>query len=121
VVRDAYDVSRHNDRGQVWFRELPVPILNALPTEVIFHSGDPNVCIDAYEGLQEPQKSLLGWLLHLMADVAALKAHNKMSEQNLGKPLPPPSPLLAGVASPSCRRATSSIVISRTRVLVCVM
>ncbi|ELR22562.1 RhoGAP domain containing protein [Acanthamoeba castellanii str. Neff] len=69
---------------KVWFRELPVPILNALPTEVIFHSGDPNVCIDAYEGLQEPQKSLLGWLLHLMADVAALKAHNKMSEQNLG-------------------------------------
>lgn len=68
---------------KVWFRELPVPILNALPTEVIFHSGDPNVCIDAYEGLQEPQKSLLGWLLHLMADVAALKAHNKMSEQNL--------------------------------------
>lgn len=68
---------------KVWFRELPVPILNALPTEVIFNSGDPNVCIDAYESLQEPQKSLLGWLLHLLADVATLKLHNKMSEQNL--------------------------------------
>lgn len=68
----------------MWFRELPVPILNALPTEVIFNSGDPNVCLEAYEGMQEPQKSLLGWLLYLMADVASLKTHNKMSEQNLG-------------------------------------
>lgn len=68
----------------MWFRELPVPILNALPTEIIFNSGDPNVCVDAYEALQEPQKSLLGWLLHLMADVASLKPYNKMSEQNLG-------------------------------------
>ncbi len=66
-----------------------MPVLNALPTETIFHSGDPNVCIDAYEGLQEPQKSLLGWLLHLMADVASLKPKNKMSEQNLGKQFSP--------------------------------
>jgi len=68
---------------KVWFRELPVPIMNVLPTDVIFNSGDPNECSQAYEGLPEPQKSLLGWLLHLMADVAALKSSNKMTEQNL--------------------------------------
>jgi len=59
--------------------------MNVLPTDVIFNSGDPNECSQAYEGLPEPQKSLLGWLLHLMADVAALKSSNKMTEQNLGR------------------------------------
>jgi hypothetical protein len=77
------DVNTVANLLKVWYRDLPTPILNVLPTETIFSSGDPNVCIEAYENLPEPQKSLFGWLLSLLADVAGLKAKNKMSEQNL--------------------------------------
>lgn len=68
----------------MWYRDLPTPILNVLPTGTIFNSGDPNTCVEAYQNLPEPQKSLFGWLLSLLADVASLKTSNKMSEQNLG-------------------------------------
>ncbi len=40
--------------------------------------------MDAYVSLREPYKSLLGWLLNLIADVSSHKHINKMSEQNLG-------------------------------------
>ncbi|KAL6057476.1 Rho GTPase-activating protein gacA [Balamuthia mandrillaris] len=68
---------------KVWFREMPTPVLNVLPTETIFNSGEQSVCIEAYLDLPEPQASLLGWLLNLLTEVASQKAINKMTEQNL--------------------------------------
>jgi hypothetical protein len=68
---------------KIWYRDLPTPILNELPSEAVCNSTDPEVCIEAYKSLKEPQRSLLGWLLDLMVDVASYKDTNKMSEQNL--------------------------------------
>lgn len=68
---------------KIWFRELPTPILNALPAESIFYSNDINDCVTAFNTLPEPQKTLLEWLLHLLIMTATNSGINKMSAQNL--------------------------------------
>jgi len=68
---------------KVWFRELPVPILNALPQESIMGFQDANDCVSAYQSLPEPNKTLLDWLLELMKMVVRNSSVNKMTAQNL--------------------------------------
>jgi len=68
---------------KIWFRELPTPILNALPAESIFYSNDMHDCVNAFNTLPEPQKTLLDWLLHLLIMTATNSGINKMTAQNL--------------------------------------
>jgi len=68
---------------KIWFRELPIPILNALPQESIMGFQDANDCVEAYHSLPEPNKSLLMWLLDLMKLVVAQSSVNKMTAQNI--------------------------------------
>lgn len=68
---------------KIWFRELPTPILNALPPEAIFYSSDINDCVNAFNTLPEPQKTLLDWLLHLLILTSSNSSVNKMTAQNL--------------------------------------
>jgi len=68
---------------KIWFRELPTPILNALPAESIFYSNDMTDCVNAFNTLPDPQKTLLDWLLHLLIMTAHNSSVNKMSAQNL--------------------------------------
>jgi len=68
---------------KIWFRELPTPILNALPAESIFYSSDINDCVTAFNTLPEPQKTLLDWLLQLLIMTSSNSSINKMTAQNL--------------------------------------
>jgi len=68
---------------KIWFRELPVPILNALPQESIMSFQDANDCVMAYQSLPEPNKTLLTWLLDLMTLIVSNSKVNKMTSQNL--------------------------------------
>eukprot|EP01088_Endostelium_zonatum_P020370 TRINITY_DN7477_c0_g1_i1.p1 TRINITY_DN7477_c0_g1~~TRINITY_DN7477_c0_g1_i1.p1 ORF type:complete len:384 (+),score=96.84 TRINITY_DN7477_c0_g1_i1:166-1317(+) len=68
---------------KVWFRDLPVPILNALPPEVISGAVSPQQSLQAAQLLHEPQKTLFRWLIVMLADVAEKRDRNKMSPQNL--------------------------------------
>jgi len=68
---------------KIWFRELPTPILNALPQESIMGFHDANDCVEAYHSLPEPNKSLLMWLLDLMKLIVSQSSINKMTAQNL--------------------------------------
>lgn len=68
---------------KVWFRELPEPILNKVPTESIFYSSDADRCIQAYTNLSEPYKSYLTWLLDLLCQTTAHSQVNRMTPQNL--------------------------------------
>lgn len=68
---------------KVWYRELPEPILNKVPTESIYYSSDADRCIEAYRDLQEPFKTLLTWLLDLLCSVTQHSAVNRMTPQNL--------------------------------------
>jgi len=77
------DVNSVANLLKIFYRDMPIPIMNVLPNETIGSSGDANVCIEAYESMKEPFKSILGWLLALIVEVAGYRDSNKMSEQNL--------------------------------------
>ncbi|EFA79783.1 RhoGAP domain-containing protein [Heterostelium album PN500] len=68
---------------KIWYRELPTPILNSIPTEKIFHCNDVDECVDAVNKLPEMQKNLLDWLMNLLLHVASHSNVNKMTLQNL--------------------------------------
>jgi len=68
---------------KIWFRELPCPILNALPQEAIMSFHGANDCVAAYQSLPEPNKSLLDWLLEFMTVIVTNSKVNKMTAQNL--------------------------------------
>lgn len=69
---------------QIWYRELPTPVLNGLPSEKIFCCGSINDCLQSFSLLAEPFHSLLDWLLDLLFMVACNRRVNKMTAQNLG-------------------------------------
>lgn len=68
---------------KIWFRELPTPILNCVPPEAIFNSGDIGGCVKAFEELPDMQKTLLCWLMDLLIQVSQFSKENKMTSQNL--------------------------------------
>jgi len=68
---------------KIWFRELPIPILNALPQELIMGFQDAQDCVSAYHSLPEPNKTLLNWLMELMILIVSNSKVNKMTAQNL--------------------------------------
>ncbi|GAM29021.1 hypothetical protein SAMD00019534_121970 [Acytostelium subglobosum LB1] len=68
---------------KIWYRELPTPILNSIPTENIFHCNDVETCVEAVNRLPSIQKNLLDWLLALLLQVASHASVNKMTLQNL--------------------------------------
>jgi len=102
---------------KIWFRDLPVPILNALPQERIMNWSDSSDCVDAYRTLPEPQKSLLDWLLDFLADVAKNSDKNKMTSQNLAIVVAPnlydistPNPLEGLVLSQKCAQFLNHVL-----------
>lgn len=68
---------------KIWYRELPTPILNCVPPESIFHSGDVAGCVKAFEELPDLQKTLLSWLMDLLIMTSQNSKENKMTTQNL--------------------------------------
>eukprot|EP01112_Ceratiomyxa_fruticulosa_P002144 TRINITY_DN1226_c0_g2_i1.p1 TRINITY_DN1226_c0_g2~~TRINITY_DN1226_c0_g2_i1.p1 ORF type:complete len:346 (+),score=40.40 TRINITY_DN1226_c0_g2_i1:272-1309(+) len=80
---DSNDLNTIASLIKIWFRELPIPILNALPQESIFYSSEIADCVAAFDRLPEPQKTLLNWLMDLLIQVAQHSAVNKMTIQNL--------------------------------------
>lgn len=77
------DVNAFASLVKIWFRELPVPILNVLPQESIMTFSDESDCVNAYHSLPEPNKTLLDWLLDFMSQVVQNSGVNKMSAQNI--------------------------------------
>jgi len=86
---DTNDVNAIATLIKIWYRDLPLPVLNALPQESIVNCGEMADCVTAYNALPEPQKTLVGWLLDLLAMVAVNSPVNKMTSQNLAIVLAP--------------------------------
>lgn len=102
---------------KIWFRDLPVPILNALPQERIMNWSDTSDCVDAYNTLPEPQKPLLDWLLDFLSQVSANSEVNKMTSQNLAIVVAPnlydistPNPLEGLVLSQKCAQFLNHVL-----------
>jgi hypothetical protein len=68
----------------VWFRELPQPILNSIPNAELHKCEEISDSLKLYETLPEPQKTLMKWIVDLLADTAARESSNKMGARNLG-------------------------------------
>ena len=68
---------------KIWYRELPQPLLNALPEARIVDSADVGACVAALDALEPVSRALLDWLLDLLLRVAANRAVTKMTAQNL--------------------------------------
>ncbi|KAL6050028.1 Rho GTPase-activating protein gacA [Balamuthia mandrillaris] len=108
AISDTFDVNVIANVLKIYYRELPMPIFNLFPTEVISHGiEDPSVCTNAYESLEEPHKSLLGWLLQLMQEVVQHKDQNKMTEQNLAIVVAP------NLFNPCCVNPMESLILSQ--------
>eukprot|EP00013_Stygamoeba_regulata_P004766 CAMPEP_0177630370 /NCGR_PEP_ID=MMETSP0447-20121125/1175_1 /TAXON_ID=0 /ORGANISM="Stygamoeba regulata, Strain BSH-02190019" /LENGTH=680 /DNA_ID=CAMNT_0019131773 /DNA_START=131 /DNA_END=2173 /DNA_ORIENTATION=+ len=68
---------------KIWFRDLPVPLLNHIEADSILDE-DPDACVNAYKTQLPPEaKNLLDWLIDLIGDVSALHEVNKMTRRNL--------------------------------------
>jgi hypothetical protein len=81
---------------KIFFRQLPTNLLNHIDRKVIDQIADYNDMLTSpnreiaetifhqlRDGLQEPQNSLLMWLLDTMGQVVAHKDINKMSAKNM--------------------------------------
>lgn len=106
---------------KIWFRELPSPVLNAIPKASIFNATDQDNCIQAYQGLPEMERTLLDWLIDLLMTVAAKSHINKMTIQNLAIVVapnlynPPGSDPIEGlVLSQKCVQFLHNILLYKT-------
>jgi len=65
---------------KLWFRELPSPILN-IPIETLRSLESEDECVAMYNGLPEPNRSLMTWLMDVLADACGFPS-NKMTPRN---------------------------------------
>lgn len=107
---------------KIWFRELPTPILNALPQESIMSFHDAKDCVAAYQSLPEPNKTLLDWLLDFMTVIVANSAVNKMTAQNLAIVVAPnlydintPNPMEGLFLSQKCAAFLNHVLLATMR------
>jgi len=80
----AKDVNVCANLLKIWFRELPVPVLNQVEKSFIEKSqttGDVKKCVT--QDFPEPAQSILIWLWDLCVEVAEHQETNKMTPQNL--------------------------------------
>jgi hypothetical protein len=69
---------------KVFFRELPVHILNGVSTEKVTNCDSEDQAGKIVTEMNEPYASYLLWLLDLCADVSDHADKNKMTAKNLG-------------------------------------
>jgi len=69
---------------KVWFRDLPVPLLNCVPGQVIEMNQSVDKVAKSTANFEEPFRTLLLWLWDFCVEIAANSKENKMGIQNLG-------------------------------------
>jgi len=114
------DVNAITSLIKIWFRELPVPILNTLPQDSIMNFSTAADCVTAYDSLPEPQKTLLTWLLDFLAEIARNSSQNKMTSTNLAIVVAPnlydistPNPMEGLILSQKCAQFMNHVLNSR--------
>uniref|UniRef100_A0A7S2W562 Rho-GAP domain-containing protein n=1 Tax=Rhizochromulina marina TaxID=1034831 RepID=A0A7S2W562_9STRA len=72
---------------KVWFRELPEGLYNDIPEATIHRIADSPLdvpaIVETYSSLHEPHRSLILWLLDMMAGIVMNESVNKMSAKNM--------------------------------------
>jgi hypothetical protein len=119
-VQTNYDVNTIASLIKIWYRELPTPVLNALPKECFMNSTEPNLFLEAYNEMPDPNKALVAWLVDFLLAVAEKQAINKMTIQNLAIVLAPnlyeptgTDPMEGLVLSQKCAQLFAHLLSSR--------
>jgi len=119
---DTKDVNALASLIKIWFRDLPVPILNTLPSETIMNFSGPDDCINAFKTLPEPQKSLVSWLLDFLVTISRNSEVNKMTAQNLAIVVAPnlydistPNPMEGLILSQKCAQFMYQLLSQRIK------
>jgi hypothetical protein len=68
---------------KVWFRDLPVSVLEGVSAEEITNCSNPEQAGNIVNGVKEPVRSLIQWILDLCILVSDKSSVNKMTPQNL--------------------------------------
>jgi hypothetical protein len=68
---------------KVFLRELPQPVLSAIPTETLLNAASEEDCIALIGWLVPPASVVFAWLVDLLIEVAKFEAWNKMGAKNL--------------------------------------
>jgi len=117
VKWETRDVSAIASLLKIWFRDLPVPILNALPSESMMNFQNATDCVDAYTQLPEPQHSLMAWLLDLLQQISQNSDVNKMTPQNIAIVVAPnlydistPNPMEGLILSQKCAQFLNHVL-----------
>jgi hypothetical protein len=91
--KDVSDVNVIANLIKVWFREMPIALFSDVPKETIYRIAekpyDAAAVAAEYATFPEPSRSLLLWLLDLMADIVTNEAVNKMGAKNMAIVLSP--------------------------------
>jgi len=69
---------------KVWFRDLPIPLLNCVESRVIEMNQTVEGVSKSVSQFEEPFQSLLLWLWDFCVEIAEHSQVNKMGIQNLG-------------------------------------
>lgn len=77
---DCSDINCIASLIKLWYREMPEPILN-IPIETLRNIETEEECVAIYTDLKEPNKSLMTWLMDVLADASMIPA-NKMTPRN---------------------------------------
>jgi len=114
---DTRDLSAVASLLKIWFRDLPVPILNALPDDSMMNFQDSSDCVNAFSQLPEPQHSLMAWLLDLLQQVSQNSDLNKMTPQNIAIVVAPnlydistPNPMEGLILSQKCAQFLNHVL-----------
>jgi len=79
---EVTDVNCISHLIKVWFRDLPVQILNTVPEEELVSVADVDDAMRLVAKIPQQERDVLLWMLDLMADVVSHEAENKMSVKN---------------------------------------
>jgi len=80
---EKVDVNVYANLIKVWFRDLPVPLLNCINPDLIEHVESPEMAGKVVHQMPEPSKSIFLWLCDMCVDVAQYEKHNKMGAGNM--------------------------------------
>ncbi|RHY31816.1 hypothetical protein DYB32_003135 [Aphanomyces invadans] len=72
---------------KVWFRDLPTSLFNVIPEKVMYKActlKTPESVMAMLNDVPETSKTVMLWLLDLMADVVKNEKVTKMSSKNMG-------------------------------------
>ncbi len=74
---------------KVWFRELPIKVLNPIPKTRVIKCSTQQEVGEIIDSLMEPYKSVFQWLLDLAVQVVQNSNKNKMDAKNMAVVLCP--------------------------------